>query len=176
MNTKYCPLAPLLISLVICPLALFGVLFEASYFYVRIVSIGLLVLGIPWLLSLLIMMAVSRARGQADWLAKQLVTLAWTAQIAFYLLLSIRIGDALAEREMRLLRTYLEKEAAQATDDRQPFADGFTPLSNYRSLCAKYAVEWRQDGKQGTFRFRDPRTAIAHLELTRPGKPWAQVD
>ena len=42
------------------------------------------VLGVPWLLSLLIMMAVSRARGQADWLSKQLMTLAWTTQLAFY--------------------------------------------------------------------------------------------
>ncbi len=176
MNAKNCPLVPLIVSAIVCPLALFGVLFEASYFYVHIVCLALLVLGVPWLLSLLIMMAVSRARGQADWLSKQLMTLAWTAQLAFYLLLSIQIGDLLAERELQALRSYLEKEAKAARDDQQPFADGFAPLSGYRSLCAKYAVEWRQDGAQGTFRYRDPRAAVTRLELIRAGNQWAQVN
>lgn len=166
----------LLISLTVCPLALFGALFDAHFFYVRIVCIGLLVLGVPWFGALLIMMAVSRARGQTDWLAKQLLTLAWSAQIVFYLLLSIRLGDILAERDMQVLRTYLETEVKASKDQQQPFADGFTPLNDYRSLCAKYEVEWRAGDKQSTFRFRDPRTAMAHQELMRERGTWTQVD
>jgi hypothetical protein len=177
VNAKQRLIASFVLSLVVCPLALFGVLFEASYFYVRIVGAALLVVGVPWLLSLLIMMAVSRARGQTDWFAKQLVTLAWTAQLALYLLLSIRIGDLLAEREVQVLRSYLETEAKAVQDGRNLFADGFAPLADYRSLCRKYAVEWRQKGQQiGTFRYHDPRLAIARHELIREGNRWLQAD
>lgn len=166
----------LLVSLIVCPLALFGVLFEAGYFYVRIVCIALIVLGVPWIASLLIMMAVSRARGQMDWLARQSVALAWSAQLAVYLLLSIRLGDALVERELQLLRSYLESEARAVKDGQELFADGFAPLGDYRTLCAKYAVEWRQpQGQLGTFRYRDPRLAIARQELVRVGT-WMQAD
>jgi hypothetical protein len=171
VNTKYCPLAPLLISLVVCPLALFGVLFEANFLYVRIISIGLLVLGIPWLLSLLIMMAVSRARGQAHWLAKQLVTLAWTAQIAFYLLLSIRIGDALAERDIQVLRAYLEKEAGALKPGLAVPDERFEPLAAYRALCATYQVTVNV-GDHATVAYHDPRTAITRFTLDTATKRW----
>lgn len=166
----------LLVSLIVSPLALFGVLFEADYFYVRIVCIGLIVVGVPWIGSLLIMMAVSGARGQKDWLAKQALALAWSAQVVVYLLLSIRLGDVLVERELQLLRSYLESEARTVKDGQNLFADGFAPLGDYRSLCAKYAVEWRQpQGQLGTFRYRDPRLAVAHQEMVRAGT-WMRAD
>ncbi len=174
MKKQFCPLAPLLISLIVCPLALFGVLFEASFFYVSIVSIGLLVVGVPWLLALLIMMAVSRARGQTDWLARQLVALAWTAQVAFYLLLSIRIGDALAECEIQVLRTYLEKEVAAMKPGTAAPDEHFESLTAYRALCAAYSVTVDASDRV-TVAYHDPRTAITRFALDAATKRWHPV-
>lgn len=164
----------LLISLIVCPLALLGVLCEAEFFYVHIVCAGLLVVGGPWLLSLLIMMAVSRARGQADWLAKQLLALAWTAQIAFYLLLSIRIGDALAEREIQMLRVYLEKEVAAMKPGTTSPDERFEPLTAYRALCAAYRVTV-DVGDRATVAYHDPRTATTRFTLDAATKRWHPV-
>lgn len=162
----------LLISLIVCPLALLGVLCEAEFFYVRIVCAGLLVVGGPWLLSLLIMMAASR--GKADWLAKQFLALAWTAQIAFYLLLSIRIGDALAEREIQMLRAYLEKEVAAMKPGTASPDERFEPLTAYRALCAAYRVTV-DVGDRTTVAYHDPRTATTRFTLDAATRRWHPV-